>query len=145
MKKLLIIFLTCMSTLAFAKTIRKADLPAAVNQSFYAAYPMATHVNWDREGYYYEASYKLDGRNMLAIYNAKGELLEADTELKWEEFPTEVQHSIIELGGNKFYYWYKTENKNRETLYGCWYKRDHRHFSALLSHRGYLEELRDLD
>jgi len=144
MKKLLIIYLALMSSMGFANNGKTMQVPSEVTAAFTKSYPQATHVKWDREDSYYEASYILNGRNMLAVYNYKGDLIEADTELKWEEFPAEVQKSILELGGNKFYYWYATENENHETVYGVWYRREHDQFSAVLNSKGYLIELREV-
>lgn len=144
MKKLLIIFLVLMNSMGFAKSVKTLQIPSEVLQAFNKTNPKATHVLWDREDSYYEASYKLNGRNMLAVYNYKGEVLEVDTEMRWEEFPAEVQKSIMELGGNKFYYWYSTVDENNQTVYGCWYRREHDQFTALLNSKGYLVGLKEI-
>jgi hypothetical protein len=144
MKKLFIIYFALMSSMVFAGTGKKTGVPSDVTSAFSKANPSATQVKWDQEDSYYEASYKLNGRNMLAVYNNKGEVLEVDTEMKWEEFPAEVQTSMMELGGSKFYYWYSTVDENNQTVYGCWYKRDHDQFAVVLNSKGYLIEKREI-
>jgi hypothetical protein len=77
--------------LPFLTTFGLVPVPPAAKAHFGRMYPMATHVSWDKEADgTYEASFKLNGRQGSATYDAKGAYIESEQELKVNEVPAPV-------------------------------------------------------
>ena len=83
---------------AVGTTFAQTKVPTAVKEAFAKAYPKATEVKWDKENKNeYEANCKNENVVMSLVYNAKGELLETETEIPVTDFPTKVIEHIHKL------------------------------------------------
>lgn len=70
-------------------------IPVAVKSAFEKAYPKATAVKWDKEiNGDFEANCTNNKVAMSLTYNAKGGLLETETEIMLAEFPSKVTDAI---------------------------------------------------
>lgn len=76
-------------------TFAQKGIPAVVKTAFGKANPTATDVKWDKEkDGTFEANCKNNSVPMSFVYNAKGELLETETEIPISEFPIKVTDAI---------------------------------------------------
>jgi hypothetical protein len=74
-----------------------AVLPStAVLASFEHHYPAVSVSSWKLEKGKYEASFRLDDRNMACLFDSSGVLLETETEITFAEFPKSVQNALSE-------------------------------------------------
>jgi hypothetical protein len=87
MKKMIFIAfgMLTFSYIATAQTYQK-NIPAAVKHSFEKQHP-GVKATWDKEKGKYEASFKLDGKNMSNLYSAKGLLEESEVEIPVSDLP----------------------------------------------------------
>lgn len=84
MKKLVIVPLTLSALLVFAQN---GGAPDAIKAAFKKSYPAATQVKFEKEGTNYEVSYKMGGKDMSAVYDAKGGLLETEESVPFGQVP----------------------------------------------------------
>ena len=114
MKKVLILAVFAFLTMEVNAQEMTADkVPSAVKESLIKAYPNAKATKWDKEDADYEASFKMNGKNMSILYDAKGMEKEVETDIKFSELPMPVQTAlkgkkvkeaaIIKKGGKTFY------------------------------------------
>ena len=87
MKKIIVALTLCMSVVAFAQ---KSDAPTVAKAAFAKAYPAATKVKWEKEDGNYEVTFVDKGKELSAVYNAKGILTESEHEIKVSELPAAV-------------------------------------------------------
>ncbi|MBE9492388.1 MAG: PepSY-like domain-containing protein [Bacteroidetes bacterium] len=75
--------------------------PSAVQKAFDTKYPKAENIKWEQEeANDWEAEFKLDGKEMSAIFDNSGKWLETETEVKKKDLPAEVFKSLsIEFDG----------------------------------------------
>jgi len=86
MKKLicLIVILFGMSCLVEAQT----NVPATVTEGFTKKFPTAKKVKWEKENdTEYEATFKMDGKSLSAIFNNHGSWMETEWEVRIKELP----------------------------------------------------------
>ncbi len=93
MKKLLgmAAIMFAMSTPSFAQKNVKA--PAPVVTSFAKDFPNAI-TKWEKEGANYEANFKVNGKSMSALYDAKGVRQETEESIKISELPQVIKEYI---------------------------------------------------
>lgn len=89
--KYLLIALLLVSFTAFAKD---AKVPKPVKDSFSKLYPKVTHVKWDKEGTDFEASFKVDGKDMSVLFSKDAILIETETEVETSQLPQAAQDYI---------------------------------------------------
>lgn len=65
-------------------------VPAEVKSAFEKSFPNTTVKKWDKEDGNYEANFAKDGKTMSATYDAKGNWLETETDIKVAELPAAV-------------------------------------------------------
>ncbi|TKB97587.1 PepSY-like domain-containing protein [Pedobacter cryophilus] len=87
-KTTLIIFGLLTTTGLLAQTKPNKNIPAVVQNAFTKQYPTVKSVKWDKEETDFEASFDLNGLDNSALFDAKGNLLETETEIK--ELPKEI-------------------------------------------------------
>ena len=91
--KNLIIFVV--SFLLCASTINATVVPDAVKTAFQTKFPNAKKVKWENEKTNeYEASFKLDRKEVSALYLTDGKLIEVETEIFDTELPKPVAESL---------------------------------------------------
>jgi Putative beta-lactamase-inhibitor-like, PepSY-like len=73
--------------------IRK--IPADVTDAFAARYPHAQRVSWKDELTDFEAQFLLNGYEMSAEFNGKGEWQNSEKKIKFEDLPAEVKDGFI--------------------------------------------------
>ena len=70
------------------------DAPAAVKTAFTKSFPGITVKKWDKEDGNYEANFTKDGKSMSATYDAKGDWMETETDIKVTELPAAVAEYV---------------------------------------------------
>lgn len=114
MKKILILAIFAFATVeANAQKMTADKVPSVVKETFTKQYPNAKSAKWDKENADYEASFKMDGKDMSVLFDAKGMEKEVETDIKFSELPMPVQTAlkgkkvkeaaIIKKGGKTFY------------------------------------------
>lgn len=103
----------------------KDDMPGkAVESAFWAKYPSATQVKWDREGNYREADFLLDGTEHEAWFTGAGGWLQTEYSMSYVNIPQAVKNWIDEnlVYGSGGWITDRTtdvvERKNDHTWYG---------------------------
>ena len=96
MKKLLILFF-CLALVIGLSAMNQKDekVPAAAKSGFAAKFPTAQKVKWgvEKPGEF-EAEFTLNGAETSALVDAKGNLLETETEIKESELPQAVKATM---------------------------------------------------
>lgn len=114
MKKILILAIFAFATIEVNAQKMTADkVPSAVKESFAKQYPSVKGAKWDKEKADYEASFKMDGKDMSVVFDVKGMEKEVEMDIKFSELPMPVQTAlkgkkvneaaIIKKGGKTFY------------------------------------------
>ncbi|TWI81134.1 putative PepSY-like beta-lactamase-inhibitor [Lacibacter cauensis] len=88
MKKLASMLVAAVITsLTFAQKIQEKDVPASVKTSFQKHYPSIKEVKWDKEGEKFEASFDLNKIDNSVLFDAQGNILEAEVEIELNQLP----------------------------------------------------------
>lgn len=119
-KKLLyLVFAVFISTSAIAQNIEKDKIPATVLNAFKSKFPAADNVKWEMENARdYEATFKTNGNEQSAVFDANGAWLETETEIKENELPANVKASFAkEFNSYKIKETEKVEKNDGTTCY----------------------------
>jgi hypothetical protein len=100
--KLVIALMVLFSTYAMAqekkensKENKTVNVPELVKKEFTKKYPAATKVKWSLEkAGEYEAEFDLNKKEMSVVIDEKGNLLEAETEIKEAELPQAIKNTL---------------------------------------------------
>jgi hypothetical protein len=115
MKLKLTLLLLTFATCATQAQIRK--LPAEVTDAFAERYPHAQKVSWKDNITNFEAQFILNGYEMSADFNSKGEWQNSEKKIKFEALPAAVQDGFSK---SKYNDWEKLSiaeiEKNGEQL-----------------------------
>lgn len=89
MKKILLtaMAIALVAVYSFAGT----DVPAAVKTKFASLYPTIKKAKWDKEDANYEAEFEMNEVETSVLFDAAGNVLETETEIKISELPKAVQ------------------------------------------------------
>ena len=95
MKKLFVVLFTiaAVSFTACAQKLDASKVPAAVKESFSRQFPGAS-PKWQKEEENYEAGFKLQGYENIALFDANGTFSEFETEINLSELPAAVNAYI---------------------------------------------------
>ena len=96
MKKLLVLFVCMALVVGVSATNQKEEkIPAAAKSGFAAKFPTAQKVKWsvEKPGEF-EAEFTLNKVETSALFDAKGNLLETETEIKENELPQAVMATL---------------------------------------------------
>lgn len=91
--KNLVIALLLISFTAFAQ---QTNIPKAAKDSFSKLYPKATEVKWNKENQDYEASFKLEGKNMSVIFDKNGKIMETETAIEISQLPKGIEKYVMD-------------------------------------------------
>lgn len=100
MKNLILVAAMAISTVGFAQTKEKKEVPKVVKEAFQKEYPN-TKVKWDVEKDGFEAEFKLNGKEASADYDKLGHKLATEIEISKTEFPAKALTYIATTYPNK--------------------------------------------
>jgi hypothetical protein len=89
MKKLIFLFFFFSAVNFSNAQFRK--IPANVTDAFAARYPHATKVEWKDKLQYFQASFELNGSNIIAHFSSDGEWKVSEREMDFNDLPDEVK------------------------------------------------------
>ena len=91
MKKLALMTVAAMITsLTFAQKLQEKDVPALVKTAFQKNFPQAKVEKWEKEGVNFEAEFELNKTEQSVLFDAQGNLLETEVEIKLTQLPKGV-------------------------------------------------------
>lgn len=95
MKKyiLMIAVIATIGLSADAQKMAAARVPAAVKATFAKQFPTAT-AKWEKEDGNYEAGFKMDGKDMSALFTVDGTITESEVSMKPADLPSKV-HAYV--------------------------------------------------
>lgn len=100
MKNLILVAAMAISTVGFAQTKDKKEVPKVVKEAFQKEYPN-TKVKWDVEKDGFEAEFKMNGKEASADYDKAGHKLATEIEISKTEFPAKALTYIATTYPNK--------------------------------------------
>lgn len=93
MKK--IFFVAMALVCAYATSFAQSKTPTAVTTAFNQKFPNASKLKWDKENAHeYEASFELKGEKLSANFSDKGEWLETESPISFNQLPEKVQSAF---------------------------------------------------
>ena len=90
----LIVLASSMSLLSYAQKMKPMEIPEAVKSNFQKQYPAVTDVKWEKEGENYEVEFEQNKSELSLVYDAKGNLLETEVEIKTDQLPKAVSQYV---------------------------------------------------
>ena len=81
-------------TVSYAQRIKEEQVPAIVKQALNQKYPGVTSKEWTKEKDVFEAEVILNSKECEVAFNANGEWLETEREIKVSELPAAVNNTI---------------------------------------------------
>ena len=96
MKKLLVLLVCIVFVIGVSAMNQKDEkIPAAAKTGFATKFPTAQKVKWsvEKPGEF-EAEYTMNGVESSVLFDAKGNLLESETEIKEADLPQSVKAAI---------------------------------------------------
>jgi len=79
---------------AVAQDDGDAVIPHSVVEAFGCLYPKITNVSWDVDDVNYAASFTLDGKAVLMVFDEYANVIKVKNEIKLYELPLDVNHLI---------------------------------------------------
>ncbi len=89
-------FLIASLLVSFTAFAQQVNVPKSTKDSFSKLYPKATEIKWDKENQGYEASFKLDGKDMSVILDKDGKVLETETAIEISQLPKGVEKYVMD-------------------------------------------------
>jgi hypothetical protein len=89
-------FLIALLLFSFSAFAQQVNVPKSAKDAFVKLYPKATEVKWDKENQGYEASFKLNGKDMSVIFDKEGKVLETETAIEISQLPKGVEKYVME-------------------------------------------------
>lgn len=95
MKNLILIIAAAFAATAHAQIISDDKVPAAVSSAFKAKFPEAEKAKWEMENAKdYEVTFIINKGEQAAVFDANGNWLETEIEIKVSELPQAVSQAI---------------------------------------------------
>ena len=88
----LLLLFVCATAIVHAQ-IRK--IPAEVTDAFAARYPHAEKVSWRDKISFFEAQFILNGFEMSAGFNSKGDWQRTERKIKFSDLPNDVEDGFL--------------------------------------------------
>ena len=89
MKSLILLFIIFFVSISFAQNV-----PTAAKTKLKSLYPKAEKVKWDKETPNFEANFEVKDVEMSLLFDARGNLLETETEISSKALPQAVKTAI---------------------------------------------------
>lgn len=89
-------FFIALLLFSFTAFAQQVNVPKPAKDAFVKLYPKATEVKWDKENQGYEASFKLNGKDMSVIFDKEGKVLETETAIEISQLPKGVEKYVME-------------------------------------------------
>jgi len=83
-----------MSHAAYAQKITVGQVPVVVASALDSKFPKATKATWELEKSVYEASFKLNGKEISACFDTAGTWLETETVINPDDLPYAVRATL---------------------------------------------------
>ena len=90
------IFLLAVAVIATIICLAQTNVPSSVQSSFTKLFPGIAVKKWDKEEGKYEANFTKEGKQMSAVFDAKGNLEETETVIAASELPASVLSYVKE-------------------------------------------------
>ncbi len=95
MKKIILGLVFMMATgFVMAQKIQSKDVPDAVKAAFQKEFPAAKEAKWDKEEDNFEASFDNNKSDQSVVFDAEGNILEIEVEIKVSELPKGVMEYV---------------------------------------------------
>lgn len=82
------------SLAACGQKLKESDIPAAVKDAFSKSYKDAKEVKWEKESANFEAEFEIGETDQSVVYDATGNLVEIEIEIKVDELPSAVKDYV---------------------------------------------------
>lgn len=89
-------FLIGLLLISFTAFAQQTNIPKSAKDSFSKLYPKATEVKWDKENQGYEASFKLDGKDLSVIFDKAGKVMETETAIEISQLPKGIEKYVMD-------------------------------------------------
>jgi len=139
MKRIVILLsaLLLVSILCYSQKLAPDKIPAPVKQSFTRMFSTAIGVKYQMEKKDYEVNFIEKGVGMSANFDALGNWLETETEIKPADLPKEITASVAKnFAGYKIVEVGKVEKPNTGIVYEMDLKKDKEGFEVQFSPNG---------
>jgi Putative beta-lactamase-inhibitor-like, PepSY-like len=139
MKKIIVMLSVYLliSLMGFTQKLTPEKVPAPVKQAFAKKFPGAADVKYEMEKKDYEINFKDKGVEMSANFDATGQWLETETEIKVSDLPKEVSASVAKnFVGFKISEVAKSETPDTGLIYEMDLKKDKEGFEVQFSSKG---------
>ena len=91
MKKLALMMVAVMiASLTFAQKLQEKDVPIPVKTALKKQYQNTKALKWEKEGENFEAEFELNKTEQSVLFDAQGNLLETEVEIKLTQLPKGV-------------------------------------------------------
>lgn len=91
---MIMIAASLMTGSTFAQKLQDKDIPPSVKSAFNKAHPDAKEVRWEKEGDHFEAEFEQGKTEQSVVINARGHILETETEIAVSELPQKAKDYI---------------------------------------------------
>ena len=95
MKTLILVIAACtMGGYVSAQKMAENQVPAIISKNFKAKFPAAKDVKWEKEADDFEANFEINKVETSALYDAKGNLKEIESEIEKSDLPKAVSETL---------------------------------------------------
>ncbi len=139
MKKLMIVVIAVtLLTTAQAQKISADKVPSAVSAAFKTKFPKAEKVTWEMENpKEYEANFKVNSAEQSAVFDAVGNWMVTETEIKVAELPKAVSQTLSKkFSGYKIKEAEKVEKKGTGNCFEAEIEKEGKTLEVVLSPTG---------
>lgn len=93
-KSMLITAGLIISLAACAQKVKESDVPVVVKDAFKKAYKDVKEIKWEKEGANFEAEFEVGEADQSVIFDATGQVIETEIEIKVDELPSSVKDYV---------------------------------------------------
>ncbi len=147
MKNIIFLLVTLLITggVASAQKLTVDKVPAEVRQAFMKKFPTVYKYSWEMEEENYEVSFKLDGKEASADFDATGAWLESEVEIHKSDLPQAITDAIQrDFPGFETEEVVKGETPVKGTFYEVKVEKSEEEYEAIYSESGTLLEKKQI-